>query len=72
MIKPWVMAILRYDTVFRDTAQDVRRFVPAVAFAIRANIRVVADWEAFRETSFNNVKRLSGDSRARIRLDLLF
>jgi hypothetical protein len=72
MIKPWAMAILRYDTVFRDTAQDIRRFVPAMAFAIRANIRVVADWEAFRETSFNGVKRLSGDSRARIRLDLLF
>lgn len=64
VVKPWILAILRYDTVLRDNATDVKRWVPAVAIAIRANVRVVADGEAFLEKS--------GDSRARIRLDLLF
>ncbi len=64
VIKPWILGIVRYDTVLRETGQDFKRVVPAVAIAIRANVRVVADWEAFLEKS--------GDSRARIRFDILF
>lgn len=64
VVKPWLFGIARYDAVFRDGASDITRVVPAVVIAIRANVRIVADWEAFLDGS--------GDTRARFRLDLLF
>ncbi len=64
VIKPWLIGVFRYDAVFRDTAPDIKRLVPAVVIAIRANVRMVADWEWFLKDS--------GDTRARIRVDLLF
>jgi hypothetical protein len=70
--KPWVVPILRFDTVMREAAPDIRRVVPGIALAIRANVRVVAEWEAFLKTSFAGVREARGDSRARIRLDLVF
>ena len=72
IVKPWIMTVLRYDSVSRDHGPDIRRLVPAVVLAIRANVRVVAEWEAFFETSFDAVRETSGDSRARIRLDIVF
>lgn len=64
MVKPWVVASGRYDAVYRRTGSDVRRFVPAVIVAVRANLRIVAESEAYSGAS--------GDSRGRIRIDLLF
>lgn len=72
VIKPWIVGIVRYDTIFRDAGPDLERVVPAVVVAIRANVRVVGDWEAFLKTSSAGIKKASGDSRARIRLDILF
>ena len=63
-IKPWVIAILRYEGVFRDDAPDITRAVPALVVAIRANVRVVAEVERYFAAS--------GDSRARVRLDVVF
>ncbi|MEK6630407.1 MAG: hypothetical protein AABY89_06710 [Acidobacteriota bacterium] len=62
--KPWLIGVLRYDAVFRDKDADIKRVVPAVVIAIRANVRLVADWEVFLKNS--------GDTRARVRVDLLF
>lgn len=66
VVKPWIMAVLRYDAVFRDRVMgpDIKKLVPAIIFAIRANVRVVAESESFL--------RKSGDTFGRIRLDLLF
>lgn len=64
VVKPWVVGLVRYDTVFRENGPDIKRVVPGVVMAIRANVRVVSDWEAFLANS--------GTRRARIRLDLLF
>jgi hypothetical protein len=64
VVKPWIVGIVRYETVARARAPDIRRVVPALVLALRANVRVVADWERFL--------RQSGPSRARVRLDLAF
>lgn len=64
VVKPWLIGIVRYDAIFRDLATDIKRVVPAVVIAIRANVRLVADWEQFLDKS--------GDTRARFRVDLLF
>lgn len=72
VIKPWIVGLVRYDTVFRDIGPDVRRVVPGIVIAVRANVRVVGDWEAFLKTTSAGVKRESGDSRGRIRLDIVF
>jgi len=72
VIKPWVIGIVRYETVVRDDGPDIRRVVPAIALAIRANVRVVADWEAFLSTTLDGVAALSGQRRGRIRLEIVF
>ncbi len=73
VIKPWIIGTVRYESIDRDKAQDIKRVVPAIVIAIRANVRVVGDWESFLKTSSTaGTKTLSGDSRARIRLDILF
>ena len=72
VIKPWAVAIFRYDTASRDGGREIRRLVPALALAIRANVRLVADWEAFLKTSFDGVRQAGGESRARFRLEVVF
>ena len=72
VVKPWAVGILRYDAVARDGAPDIVRLVPGVALAIRANVRVVADWELYGDTEFAGVRARSGNRRARIRLDFVF
>lgn len=72
VIKPWVIAVFRCEGVWRDDAANIRRVVPGVAFAIRPNLRIVGDWEAYLDTSHEGVRTRSGDSRARIRLDIAF
>lgn len=66
VVKPWIVAVVRYDAVFRDgvMGRDIKKIVPALVLAIRANVRVVAESESFLEKS--------GDTFGRIRLDILF
>lgn len=66
VVKPWILAVVRYDTVFRDRVMgpDVKKIVPALILAIRANVRVVAESESFLDNS--------GDTFGRIRFDVLF
>ncbi len=72
VVKPWVVAIFRYDSASQEGRREIRRLVPGVALAIRANVRVVAEWEAFLRTSFDGGREAGGESRARFRLDLAF
>jgi hypothetical protein len=72
VVKPWIIGIVRFDTASQDGQRSVRRVVPGVAIAIRANVRVVAEWEAFLKTSFEGSGQASGENRARFRLDLVF
>ncbi len=72
VVKPWAVGIVRYDTASQRGRRDLRRLVPGVALAIRANVRVVAEWEAYLPTSFGGVRQAGGESRARVRLDLAF
>jgi hypothetical protein len=72
VVTPWIVTILRYDSVLRDDGPDIRRLVPGVALAIRANVRLVAEWEAFLDTSFGGFRQTSGDARGRVRLDIVF
>lgn len=69
---PWIVAIARYDGVWREDGAGIFRVVPALAFAIRANVRAVAEWQAFLETSQEGVRAPSGDSQGRVRLDIAF
>lgn len=64
VIKPWIVGLVRYDFVDRPTASDIKKIVPALIVAIRANVRVVSEWEGYLKKS--------GDTRGRIRLDILF
>lgn len=64
VVKPWIVGLVRYDTVLRKTARDIKKIVPGVVIAIRANVRVVAEMEQFLEKS--------GDTFGRIRFDILF
>ena len=71
IVKPWIVGILRYETVRQQDAPGVRRLVPALALAVRANVRIVADWELFLQKRIESVPA-AGDSRARFRVDLVF
>jgi hypothetical protein len=71
-ITSWLVAVLRYEQVSRDELADIRRVVPGIALAMRANLRLVVDWEAYLDTSHAGVRARSGDSQARIRLDIAF
>jgi hypothetical protein len=71
-LKPWVVGIVRYETVARDDGPDIRKLVPALVVAIRANVRVVTDWEVYARTEFAGTRAPSGNSRARVRLDVVF
>ena len=70
--KPWIIAIARYDGVWRENGAEIHRVVPGLAIAIRANVRAVAEWQALLETSHEGVRAPSGDSLGRIRLDMAF
>jgi hypothetical protein len=66
VVKPWILAVVRYDAVFRDRVlgPDIKKVVPALIFAIRANVRIVGESELFLQKS--------GDTYGRARLDILF
>ena len=66
VVKPWILATLRYDVVLREgvSGSDIKKVVPALAFAIRANVRIVGESEMFLNKS--------GDTFGRVRLDILF
>ena len=63
MVKPWIVTIIRYDSVVRNEPA-IQRLVPALVLTVRANVRIVAE-------SVRSLER-GDDSRARVRLDLLF
>lgn len=63
VILPWVIAVLRYDHVARP-GPNIKRMVPGIVLAFRANVRLVNEGEIYLDDS--------GDSLARIRLDFLF
>lgn len=60
---PWVVGVLRYDHAGQP-GQDIRRFVPGIVLAFRANVRFVNEAEIYLDSS--------GDSLVRTRLDFVF
>lgn len=72
VVKPWIVAITRYERVWRETGPDIHRVVPALVLAIRANVRAVAEWQAFLETSHAGIRAPSGDRQGVLRLDIAF
>ncbi len=76
MLTPWIMPLVRFEktdvTALGGTPQPSRRLIiPAVNFAVRANVRVLAEGRFFlRDMDFPATRKPANEGR--VRLDFLF
>ena len=63
VLLPWIIGVIRFETINRP-GLEIRRIVPAIVLAYRANVRLVNESELYLNEN--------GDSLFRIRLDFLF
>ncbi len=63
VLLPWIIGVIRFETINRP-GREIRRIVPAIVLAYRANVRLVNESELYLNDN--------GDSLFRIRLDFLF
>lgn len=63
VLLPWIIGLIRFENVAQP-GLDLRRIVPALIIAYRANVRLIGESEIYLDNS--------GNSLVRFRLDFLF
>src|SRR5207248_1551948 len=72
MLEPWIMPLVRFEkTNFSDGRRNIRQVIPAVNFAIRANVRLLIEGRFFNRVSPNSTTR-TGLNEGLVRLEFLF